>query len=106
MTIALLDQLPGAELIRRGLEDARSGRLSVERCLVEIARPRLERSGLLEPAPHRLDSEIQLYHLLGQETPNPHGRYKSLLRELVSFEHALDHRLAKANAKCEWRDSK
>lgn len=106
MTTALLDQLPGAELIRRGLEDAQAGRQTIESHLVEIARPRLERAGLLHPAPHRLDSEIQLYLLLGQKTPNPHGRYKSLLRELVSFEHALDHRLAKANAKCECRDSK
>jgi hypothetical protein len=101
MTADLLDKLPGADIVRRGLEDTRSGRLSVESCLVEIARPRLERYGLLPPAPHRLDSEMQLYQLLGRETTNPHGRYKSLLRELVSFEHALDHRLARADSKCQ-----
>ena len=91
----ILDKLPGAELVRQGLRDTHAGRLSVESYLVEIARPRLELSGLLAPAPHRLDAEIQLYHLLGGQTPNPHGRFNSLLRELVSLEHALDHRMAK-----------
>ena len=91
----LLDKLPGADLLRQGLRDTHAGRLSVESCLVEIARPRLELSGLLAPAPHRLDAEIQLYYLLGEQTPNPHGRFNSLLRELVSLEHALDHRMAK-----------
>ena len=90
-----LDQLPGAELVRQGIRDCRAGQNSIESCLVEIARPRLERSGLIEPAPHRLNSETELYRLLGHVTPNPHGRYNSLLRELVSFEHALDHRMAK-----------
>jgi len=91
----LLDKLPGADLVRQGLLDTQAGRLSIESCLVEIARPRLERSGLLTPAPHRLDAEIQLYQLLGEQTPNSHGRFNSLLRELVSLEHALDHRMAK-----------
>lgn len=91
----LLDKLPGADLVRQGLRDTLAGRLSVESCLVEIARPRLELSGLLTPAPRRLDAEIQLYRLLGEQVPNPHGRFNSLLRELVSFEHALDHRMAK-----------
>ena len=91
----LLDKLPGSDLVRQGLRDTHAGRLSVESCLVEIARPRLELSGLLAPAPHRLDAEIQLYYLLGEQTPNPYGRFNSLLRELVSLEHALDHRMAK-----------
>lgn len=90
-----LDQLPGAGLVRQGLRDTQAGRLSIESCLVEIARPRLELSGLLAPAPHRTDAEIQLYRLLGEQTPNPHGRFNSLLRELASLEHALDHRMAK-----------
>jgi len=90
-----LDQLPGAELVRQGIRDCRAGHTSIESCLVEIARPRLESHGLIPHAPHRLDAEISLYQLLGHVTPNPHGRYNSLLRELVSFEHALDHRMAK-----------
>jgi hypothetical protein len=90
-----LDQLPGAELVRQGIRDCRAGHTSIESCLVEIARPRLESHGLIPHAPHRLDAEISLYQLLGHVTPNPHGRYNSLLRELVSFEHALDHQMAK-----------
>ena len=94
-----IDHLPGADLIHRGLQDHHASRHTIESHLVEIARPRLERAGLLQPAPHRLDSEIQLYQLLARDHPNPHGRYNSLLRELVSFEHALDHRLAKAQGR-------
>ncbi len=101
-----IDHLPGADLIHRGLQDHHAGRHTIESNLIEIARPRLERAGLLQPAPHRLDSEIQLYQLLARDHPNPHGRYNSLLRELVSFEHALDHRLAKENAKCTIGDAK
>ena len=34
----LLDKLPGADLVRQGLRDTQAGRLSIESCLVEIAR--------------------------------------------------------------------
>lgn len=102
----LLHQLPGADLVRQGLQDHHAGCDTAESCLVEIARPRLERAGLLEPAPHRLDAEIRLYHHLGSRSTNPHGLFNSLLRELVSFEHALDHRLARENSKCTMGDAK
>ena len=91
----LLEKLPGAELVRQGIRDRLAERFTIESLLVEIARPRLERHGLIPHAPHRLDAEISLYQILAKEFPNPHGRYNSLLRELVSFEHALDHRMSK-----------
>jgi hypothetical protein len=90
-----LDKLPGAELVRQGIRDRLAQRNTIESFLVEIARPRLERHGLIPHAPHRLDAEISLYQILAKTSSNPHGRYNSLLRELVSFEHALDHRMAK-----------
>jgi hypothetical protein len=91
--LVLLEKLPAAESVRKGLADQLAGRASPESCLVEIARPRLERAGLLAPGIHRLDSELTLYQLLSETEPNPYARYNSLLRELASFEHALDHRL-------------
>jgi hypothetical protein len=36
------------------------------------------------------DAELALYELLGKTEEDPYGRYNSLLRRLVSFEHALD----------------
>jgi len=91
----LLDNLPAAELLRKGLADRIAGRTTPEFCLVEIARPRLELAGLLPPAPRRLDSETTLFRLLVETEPNPYARYNSLLRELSSFEHALDHRMSR-----------
>jgi len=36
--------------------------------------------------------ELQLYDLLKKEGGDPYARYNALLRELVSFENALDRR--------------
>lgn len=38
-----------------------------------------------------LTAELDLYELLGQEEGDPYSRYNALLRELVSFERALDY---------------
>lgn len=96
---AIADQLtglPGEELIRKGLVDLEAGEVTVEACLVSIASPRLRRHGLLPMnATSLADAEMVLYRLLGKTEEDPYGRYNSLLRRLVSFEHALD-RLASA----------
>lgn len=68
----LIRGLPGGALIRQGLADLAAGRVSVPVCLVAIARPR---------------------GLLRQEGGDAYSRYNSLLRELMSFEQALDARL-------------
>lgn len=92
-----IEGLPGAELIARGREDCVAGRESVESLLVRIGWPRLAAAGVLhgmrEPAPMAQDAELVLYHLLEEQ----HGRaayteYQALLRRLVSFENAADHR--------------
>ncbi len=75
------------------------GLTTIESCLVEIARPRLERCGLLQKAPPSFDREITLYHLLDQDPGASHSRFNALIRELVSFEHALDLRLSKGTRK-------
>ncbi len=93
----LMRGLPGEEIIREGLRDYHSGPLSVAACLVAIARPRLLRAGLLTQGARAgmNDPELQLYRLLGAQKGDAYSRYNALLRELVSFEFALDRRLSR-----------
>ena len=91
----LLDGLPGEALMREGLADIQCGRSSIPACLAEIAGPRLRRMGLMPPgrSTPSPDSELRLYQLLRLQGGDAYSRYGALLRELVSFEQALDHRL-------------
>lgn len=94
----LLVGLPGAERILEGLRDFRENRHTMASCLVRMARRRLAKAGLLEAAPPRDDgAELDLYHLLSHEGNQAHSRYNALIRELISFEHALDHRLSRSS---------
>lgn len=95
-----LDDLPGADLVQRGLDDAAAGRESVEALLVEIAAPRLRELGLAAPdSPDGADAELRLYAQLGQNGgADPYGEYNALLRRLTSFIHALEHRRAASRA--------
>ena len=88
--------LPGADLIQAGLVDYHDGRHSIPACLVRMARPRLSRAGVMAPSiTHDHDAEIELYQLLSaSEGPRSFSRYNALVRELISFEHALDHRMS------------
>lgn len=90
----LLSGLPGEELVRQGLADFQSGRCTIPSCLVRIARPRLSRAGLMPQsvAGEYSEAELQLYGLLKLEGGDAYSRYNALLRELVSFENALDRR--------------
>jgi hypothetical protein len=90
----LLQGLPGEALLREGLTDIQSGRRSIPACLAEIAGPRLRRLGLLPPTHSRPlpEPELRLYRLLRQQGGDAYSRYGALLRELVSFEQALDRR--------------
>jgi hypothetical protein len=86
--------LPGEALVRQGLADFQSSRRTIPACLVAIAGPRLYRAGLISQRASDFlrEPELQLYRLLHQEGGDAYSRYNSLLRELVSFEQALDHR--------------
>jgi len=92
----LLSGLPGEALIRKGLADRLNARVSVESCLVEIAGPRLARAGVLHRDAPAVEPERTLYRLLSEHRGDAYSRYNSLLRELSSFEHALDGRLRKS----------
>jgi hypothetical protein len=99
--VDLIVNLPGEALIREGLADLQSGRRTVPAVLTDIARPRLQRAGLLPrkatTAPAEL--ELELYRMLRQQGGDAYARYNALLRELVSFELAFDQRsrLAQVN---------
>lgn len=93
--IQLIDGLPGAERIREGLRDYRENRHTLSACLVRIARRRLVKAGLIEDSrEHDINAELDLYQLMSHEGNQAHSRYNALVRELISFEHALDHRLS------------
>ncbi len=84
--------MPGQELVRQGLADLAQGRVTDESLLVLIAAPRLRRLGhkipeLDLPRPY----EHQLYARLEQRLgPAAHSYYNSLIRRIVSYEHALE----------------
>jgi hypothetical protein len=85
-----IDGLPGAELIRKGVDDLAIGADSVEALLVSIGAPRLARLGIDIPSP--LPSpEHRLYELLrAEDADGAHSRYNALIRRLVSFERAAE----------------
>jgi hypothetical protein len=94
----MMGGLPGELWVRQGLADFQAGLHTIHSCLVRIARPRLSRAGLMPPsAPGQTsepepEPELELYDLLKQEGGDPYSRYNALVRELVSFENALDWR--------------
>jgi hypothetical protein len=87
------DDLPGGDLVQRGLTDLRRGRISEEALLVLIASPRLARLGIVVPrmdtgpAPH----EHQLYEMLERRLDRgAHSQYNALIRRVVSFARGLE----------------
>jgi hypothetical protein len=90
----LMSGLPGEKLVRQGLADFQSGLCTIPACLVRMARPRLSRAGLMpQSVPSQsAEAELQLYSLLKLEGGDAYSRYNALVRELVSFENALDRR--------------
>ena len=84
--------------MREGLADFQSGRRSVPACLVGMALPRLRRIGLIPRTGPSLvpEPELELYRLLRCQAGDAYSRYNALVRELVSFEQALDRRFRKS----------
>jgi len=98
----LLAGLPGEALVRQGLADVTDERRTVPAYVVAIARPRLDRAGLLTQRASTLlvdfeNPERELYRLLRAEGGDAYSRYNALLRELASFESALDSRLRRSS---------
>ena len=91
----LLAGLPGEDVVREGLADMDAGRCTIPACLVAIGAPRLRRAGLIrsELPALQTDAELELYRLLRQAGGDAYSGYNALLRQLVSFEQALDRRI-------------
>lgn len=93
----LLIGLPAAEKIQQGLHDYHKNLLTIPSCMVRIATPRLAKAGLIAPpAQPDTQAELDLYQLLSHHGDQAYSRYNALIRELISFEHALDHRLSQS----------
>lgn len=85
------DSLPGADLVRAGLEDLRQGRESIEALLVLVGAPRLRRLGIDVPDWPVDLPEHRLYERLARaDSDTAHSRYNALVRRLVSFERAAE----------------
>ena len=81
--------LPGADLIRKGLDDLSVGRVSNESLLVEIGASRLRGLGFEVAGFHREHPEHELFlRLVAEDPARAHSRYNALLRRLTSFHHS------------------
>ncbi|MCF6313663.1 MAG: hypothetical protein L3J39_14555 [Verrucomicrobiales bacterium] len=91
----IISDLPAEQHIRDGLLDLQGGKTSIASCLVRIASPRLLKAGILKEPIALMDQndELTLYQLLASHGDRAYSIYNSLLRELSSFERALDQRL-------------
>jgi hypothetical protein len=86
-----LTDLPGAELVRAGIEDLQRGEESVAALLVAVGARRLAALGLEIPRSELVHPEHRLYELLArQHGDEAHSRYNALVRRLVSFERAAE----------------
>ena len=88
-----LEQLPGSDLVRRGIVDLREGRETVAAALVCMARPRLRSVGIEVPQT-QVDKPAghALYELLAaEERSTAHSRYNALVARMVSFARAAEH---------------
>ena len=89
-------ELPGADLVARGIRALRGGEATIEALLVCVGASRLRAAGLdVPPAPQlRHSPELSLYLAIVAEHPrDAHSRYNALIRRLVSFERALERQV-------------
>ena len=85
-------ELPGENLIIKGLEDLANNIESLESLLVSIGAPRLRKLNFPIPSFAYLEfPENRLYRLLeSQEPSTAHSRLNAYVRLLVSFESSLE----------------
>ncbi|HUP59239.1 MAG TPA: hypothetical protein VNA69_02340 [Thermoanaerobaculia bacterium] len=83
------DSLPGADLIREGLDDLARGVESIPALLVLVGAPRMRRLGFdVADTPYFPEDRLyeQLATIYGDAA---HSKYNALIRTLVSFERAV-----------------
>ncbi|CAN5796577.1 hypothetical protein BH24ACI4_BH24ACI4_30050 [soil metagenome] len=82
--------LPGSDIVERGLVDLARGVESPDALLVSIGAPRLRALGITIESPIP-DPERRLYrHLAAADPDSAHARYNALIARLVSFERAAE----------------
>lgn len=94
----LMCGLPGEKTIRDGLRDLELGKETIASLLIAIGRPRLNGLGLAINLQNRMPAspEFQLYQLLCEKHGNEaHAQYNAWLRQLISFERALENRVSR-----------
>jgi hypothetical protein len=85
--------LPFAESVRKGLADLKAGRETIESLLMLIGEPRLRSLNVPLPDREDINADRRLYSLLCESHDDEaHAQYNSLIRQLVSFERALEGR--------------
>lgn len=95
--LSLIQGLPGEELILKGLADLADNSHTIESCLVRIASNRLSQAGILTaPIPSAENAELDLYRFYLPHGNDAHSKYNAMIRRLISFEQALDHRIFRA----------
>jgi len=87
-----LRDLPGIDLVERGLGDLRAGRTTPESALVSMAAPRLNAIGVDVPFSGHNGASHRLYDLLSEENrASAHSRYNARVARIVSFARAAEH---------------
>jgi len=83
-------ELPGSELVERGLRDLSRGAETIEALLVSINAPRLRALGLPVATPFDTP-ELRLYRQLAAlHGAAAHSRYNALVRRMVSYQRAAE----------------
>lgn len=87
-----LTDLPGAELVAKGIEDLAAERETALAALVTMAAPRLRQAGVEVPAQTWAGRPShRLYELLARTDPaTAHRRYNALIGRIVSFARAAE----------------
>ena len=91
-----VSNMPGADLVSKGLIDLGNRVTTAEAILVLVAAPRLRRLDIHVPdwAPVSKPFEHALYTLL-EDThgPSAYSQYNALIRRIVSFSRALEREM-------------
>ncbi len=82
--------LPGYELVSRGLDDLAAGRESESALVVAMAAPRLRALGIDVPRGGGERPSHRLYELLTETDEGAHSRYNALVARIVSFARAAE----------------
>lgn len=87
-------ELPGAEIVRRGLDDLAREIGSSAAIALQVIAPRLRLMGYEIPFLFvDASPELGLYRRLSEEdVPDPYSSYNSILRRLYSFASAMEAR--------------